>query len=164
MIDKTRTTPENGKPDALFDVFGGINEGYVANMLEGDSVVDASNGSDGFGTDFEYDGLLMDPDFLDREIVIVNDETATQTEAQEETTVTDDSPVSTEEMTVADPAPEVSVDQLVRVERLISAIREDGHQAADIDPLKMLQKDRRASEPLNVSECSRRPLQHRHIS
>ena len=54
MIDQTRTTPENGKPDALFDVFGGINEGYVANMLEGDSEVNASNGSDGFKTDLEY--------------------------------------------------------------------------------------------------------------
>lgn len=146
MIDKTRTPPDNGRSDTLFDAFGGINEGYVASMLEGDSVVNVSNSSDGFGTDLEYDGLLMDPDFLDREIVIVNGETGAQNETEESSTATTDPPVSTEEVTVTDPASEVSVDQIVRVERLINAIREDGHQAADIDPLKMLQ---RTDEHLN---------------
>lgn len=43
-------------------------------------------------------------------------------------------PISTS--TIADS--EISVDQIVRVERLISAIREDGHHAADLDPLGMM--------------------------
>ncbi len=138
MIDKTRTTPENGTSDALFEVFGGINEGYAASILDGDSVAIASNGSDGFGSDLEYDGLLMDPDFLDREIVITNGRPAAPTETEEGSTETADQPVSTNGVIIVAPTAEVSIDQIVRVERLISAIGEDGHQAADIDPLKML--------------------------
>ena len=138
MIDKTRTTPENGTSDALFEVFGGINEGYAASILDRDPVAIASNGSDGFGSDLEYDGLLMDPDFLDREIIITNGRPVAPTETEEGSTETADQPVSTVEVTVVAPTAEVSVDQIVRVERLISAIGEDGHQAADIDPLKML--------------------------
>ena len=120
------------------EVFGGINEGYAASMLDGDSVAIASNGSDGFGSDIEYDGLLMDPDFLNREIVITNGRPAAPIETEEGSTETADQPVSTDGVIIVAPTAEVSIDQIVRVERLISAIGEDGHQAADIDPLKML--------------------------
>ena len=41
----------------------------------------------------------------------------------------------------------VSVDQIVRVERMISAIREDGHHAADVDPLGMMPRSDEHLQP-----------------
>ena len=89
-------------------------------------------------------GLLLDPDFLDREIIIVDDqsETSTSTEPEPVETVPEDLPVSNDVVEIVESAPEVSFDQIVRIERLISAIREDGHQAADIDPSKDASKNR----------------------
>ena len=141
MIDRTRTTPDNGKPDALFDVFGGINEGYVASMLDGESADLMPNGSGASEAELEYDGLLLDPDFLDQEIVISNGLTDSTIEAAEEQKEAEDQLDSTSaviDIGSSDAEDGVSAEQIVRVERLISAIREDGHQAADIDPLKML--------------------------
>ena len=37
MTEKSRRTSEESKTDALFGVFGGINEGYAAGILDGDS-------------------------------------------------------------------------------------------------------------------------------
>ena len=41
----------------------------------------------------------------------------------------------------------VSVDQIVRIERMISAIREDGHHAADVDPLGMMPRSDEHLQP-----------------
>ena len=61
----------------------------------------------------------------------------------DEVDVADQQPVSEDTQTL-DPAttiavePGLSADQIVRVERLIAAIRDDGHHAADIDPLGVI--------------------------
>ena len=177
MIDKTRMRPDKDTSDDLLDVFGGFNEGYAVSLLDGEDADLAANGLDVIDAEVEYDGLLMDPDFLSREVVIIDRKSESRAELDEEHVDTGDEDVSTEDaidiesvvtddesaiedddefLDPAEPSIEedeesesaisgvgveeaaVSVDQIVRVERLINAIREDGHQAADIDPLKML--------------------------
>ncbi len=171
MTEKSRRTSEESKTDALFGVFGGINEGYAAGILDGESEVVSSGNSYGFELDFEYQGL-----FNSAQTEVVHDpEAAADPESFSEngatTTVSDqpadesvdgqsdagqddefepaeeiDVPIAVSEPpSVVEPETNavygygrVTVDQIVRVERLISAIREDGHQAADIDPLGLM--------------------------
>ena len=192
MIDRTRMRPDKGTSDDLLDVFGGFNEGYAVSLLDGEDADLAVNGLDVIDAEVEYDGLLMDPDFLSREVVIIDRKSESRAELEEEHVDTGDEDVSTEdaidiESAVADdesaieeddeflepaePSIEedeesasavsgvdveeaaVSVDQIVRVERLINAIREDGHQAAGIDPLKMLPRteEHLSPDPLRCS-------------
>ena len=169
MTEKSRRTSEESKTDALFGVFGGINEGYAAGILDGDSDVVSSGNSYGFELDFEYQGLFnsaqtevvhdpkvaADPESFSENgaTTTVSDQPADESVDGQSDAGQDDEFEPAEEIdvpiAVSEPPsvvePEtnavygrVTVDQIVRVERLISAIREDGHQAADIDPLGLM--------------------------
>ena len=135
MIDTNHKTPNETAADAVMSVVGGFNEAYATGMLTNDSSRIGSEIGDFTDTDFEYDGLLLDPEFkvafapgvrVRRELSDNDsDERVAEPEAPRTETVSD---------------PKVSVDQIVRVERMINAIREDGHQAADIDPLEIMSR------------------------
>ena len=63
---------DRGTSDDLLDVFGGFNEGYAVSLLDGEHADLAANGLDVINAEVEYDGLLMDPDFLSRDVVIID--------------------------------------------------------------------------------------------
>ena len=169
MTGKSQKQPDGNISDELFGVFGGMNEAYAADILQGISMVSESNGSGCVDVDFEYAGLLLDPDFSyiyeqdideqlgldskeDVEGVVVDggsvpsevteNEIAVENEIEDVTRDScEDFKVDARTLDVTKQSLahiDVSVDQVVRVERLINHIREDGHHAADIDPLDML--------------------------
>ena len=129
-------------------VFAGFNEAYAASIVDGDTASLASDGANGVETDFEYDGLLLDPSFEITFAPGVNGHTDEPIEEPptDEVIVANNGSLDADvlEADEEELAPEVAVqpgvsaEQIVRVERLINAIREDGHQAADVDPLGML--------------------------
>ena len=47
----------------LHGVFAGFNEAYATSIMDGDTASPASDGANGVETDFEYDGILLDPSF-----------------------------------------------------------------------------------------------------
>ena len=164
-----RKTRENAT-DRLHWVFAGFNEAHAASILGGEILPSGSDGNGGTETDFEYTGLLLDPDFEvefapgvnGHEEDLIEDEVdaarnvdeSTDGEPESETEAViyaagspdDGDPISTNDGDVStSPATAsvvseagVSVDQIVRIERMISAIRADGHHAADVDPLGMM--------------------------
>ena len=148
MTEKPRRQSRDKTSDELYGVFAGFNEAYASSILEGDRVSFASDGANGLETDFEYDGLLWDPTFEVSFAPGVNghpDELIGDSPTDVIEIVENVTPISNGRDSDAQEAtPEiaveqgVSVEQIVRVERLINAIREDGHQAADIDPLGMM--------------------------
>ena len=148
MTEKPRRQSRDKTSDELYGVFAGFNEAYASSILEGDRVSLASDGANGLETDFEYDGLLWDPTFEVSFAPGVNghtDELIGDSPTDVIEIVENVTPISNGRDSDAQEAtPEiaveqgVSVEQIVRVERLINAIREDGHQAADIDPLGMM--------------------------
>ena len=169
MTDKSRRTSYESASDALFDVFGGMNEGYAAGILDGDSESVELCDSHELQVDFEYHGyfnstrpsviLTAEADEISKQPSDNGAKSAVseaRVDSQHEDHAND---VNTAELQPhveveipaidSDPDPtvepqssvtngQISVDQVVRVERLISAIREDGHHAADIDPLGLL--------------------------
>ncbi len=147
MVGTTRNQSSNGQPDELFGVFGGINEAYAAGVIDGGVPDDETASFHNSNIDFEYTGLHLDPDFS--YIYDVEEDSQSTTDADGATDVAvvdevadvtaDGEPeVSNEVGAVIITHDAVSVDQVVRVERLISHIREDGHHAADIDPLGLM--------------------------
>ncbi len=160
MTDKSREQSS----DELFEVFGGMNEPYVADLLESGPTTNDKRGSVAIDTDLEYTGLLLDPDFsyvyeletngtpenlVDEDVVPIAADEADVSIDDEVEDVDDNVPGSegVEVGTSNDGRGSeisdggVSVDQVVRVERLINHIREDGHHAAEIDPLGMLPRE-----------------------
>ena len=148
MTEKPRRQSRDKTSDELYGVFAGFNEAYASSILQGDRLSLASDGANGLETDFEYDGLLWDPTFEVSFAPGVNghtDELIGDSPTDVIEIVENVTPISNGRDSDAQEAtPEVaveqgvSVEQIVRVERLINAIREDGHQAADIDPLGMM--------------------------
>ena len=219
--------------NASYGIFGGFNDAYATSILEGDAESLSHSKINNIETDFEYHGILLDPDFevsfdpdfypvidpptqegmeADSSTVdeaetdgeLLGDEVFTETEAvdpprdtnvnsaiegaddhtetgddeseepselaelvdadlpreepdgdtQLEEPVTDLDPDSVEDDSTIDAevsavesalatqpdqqSPTVPVDQIVRVERLIAAIRDDGHHASNIDPLGLM--------------------------
>ena len=169
MTDKSRRTSNESVSDALFDVFGGMNEGYAAGILDGDSESVELGDSHELQVDFEYHGyfnstgssaiLTAEADEISKQPsdngagTTVSDarfdpqreDHADEVSAAElqphvevEVPIIDSDPSLTVEPESSVTNGQISVDQVVRVERLIGAIREDGHHAADIDPLGLL--------------------------
>ncbi len=119
--------------ETLQGVFGGLNEAYASGIIEGDYTSFVSDNGGDVDADFDYDGLLLDPDFkVAFAPGVLNREIAAKMSGLEAASATNEIP------SAAVSASEISADQIVRVERLISAIREDGHQAATIDPLGLM--------------------------
>ena len=219
--------------NASYGIFGGFNDAYATSILEGDAESLSHSKINNIETDFEYHGILLDPDFevsFDPEFYpvvdpptqegmeadsstvdeaetdgeLLGDEVFTETEAvdppldtdinhvieeaddqtetgddesdesselaelvdaelpreepnsdtQLEEPATDFDPDSVEDDSTIDAevsavesalatqpdqqSSTVPVDQIVRVERLIAAIRDDGHHASNIDPLGLM--------------------------
>ncbi len=129
MTDELRETSNDEATDDMSGVLGGLNEAYATSVLAGDSARIGDDADERIATDFEYEGLLLDPEF--------------KVEFAPGVRVRGQSPVDLElddddaaGVIIAESG--ISADQVVRVERLISAIREDGHQAAVIDPLSLM--------------------------
>ena len=133
MTDEIRNTPNEIVADGMLGVFGGFNEAYATSVLAGDSAPTETESDERIETDIEYEGLLSDPDFKVVFAPGVRVRGETRADEADEPTVEIDEAIndSVAEM-------EISADQVVRVERLISAIREDGHQASAIDPLGLM--------------------------
>ena len=121
MTDQIHEPSDNDTMDEMLGVFGGFNEGYATSVLTGDSTPNGVDADEQIATDLEYDGLLLDPEF--------------KVEFAPGVRVQGQLPIE-QEVDEAD----ISADQVVRVERLINAIREDGHQAAVIDPLGLMSR------------------------
>jgi 2-oxoglutarate dehydrogenase E1 component len=161
MTGKSRRQLGDGISDDLFGVFTGINGAYTASMLENVPTLREADDSNGAETDFEYTGLLTDPNFSYVYEPDADEKSGLSAEQGGEVVVGQDASVDQEieavsnngfeglEVEVGDPDSVravvadsgVSIDQVVRVERLINHIREDGHHAADIDPLGMLPRE-----------------------
>ena len=129
MTDEITETSNDDATDEMFGVIGGFNEAYATTVLAGDSTHDGVDSGERIETDVEYDGLLLDAQFKVKFApgVRVRERLPVGTEFEDDNTTG-----------VAIAEAEISADQVVRVERMISAIREDGHQAAAIDPLGLM--------------------------
>ncbi len=166
MIEHPERQNSGGASETLHGIFAGFNEAHATSILEGDTAPAVSDRTNGIETDFEYTGLLLDPDFEvgfasgvngqeeelveDEKGVTVDADASAESASETEAELDIDEPnapaetdlVSVESQAPATAAvlaePGVSVDQIVRVERMINTIREDGHHAADVDPLGMM--------------------------
>lgn len=129
MTKESRESSNDNAAAGISDVFGGFNEAYATTVLTGDSTQFGVDRDERIATDIEYDGLLTDPDFK----VVFAPGVKVRGRLPE---VPEVEQRDATDIIVAEA--EISADQIVRVERLVNAIREDGHQAADIDPLGLM--------------------------
>ena len=243
MTEEHSRNKREDQTDLLFGIFGGFNEAYATAIVEGDDGVQRDGAVQTVETDFEYRGILLDPDFeisfdpdsfasteslngdtdadavpdgedaesdvdplvedgfdndgvttpsievedhapvapdaehdgpdeeetservepaldsqtdpqsqerdeiessddlvTDSQTEIFEDDLDTETEVAPveiaDEIPTDETVEDAPQFAAAEPV--VPVDQIVRVERLIAAIREDGHHASDIDPLGLM--------------------------
>ena len=129
MTDEIRETANDEATDVMSGILVGFNEAYATGTLSSDSTPIGVDSDEQIATDIEYEGLLLDPEFKVKFASGVR--VRGQSPAEHE--VDDDDATG---VIIAEA--EISADQVVRVERLINAIREDGHQAAVIDPLGLM--------------------------
>ena len=115
---------------------GGLNEAYATAVLEGESSSLGSVSGAEIETDLDYNGLLLNPDFK-----VAFAPGVISPELAAKMGVSDAGATSPPKPAAVISTRQISADQIVRVERLISAIREDGHQAADIDPLGLVARE-----------------------
>ncbi len=135
--------PEDDPAEEAVDVDIGdaVDDVDVEDRAVPDDVVqDESDGDE--STDFVEELTEEDVEELDADSEVLIDEDDDEATAEDDVasaiTVVSE---TREEPETTESEYQVSVDQIVRVERLISGIREDGHHAANIDPLGLLPRN-----------------------
>ena len=173
MVAINENIESTDRRERLRSQISGLNEGYVVGVLEnhetasGDAhVADVSDiGYDGVGLDPNYTIAFTKETRLKKPEGVGTDAAGSEFKVDTADSASADNGVAAsvvEDVTVGElgarQAPGVSVDtpedvavavtdQLTRVERLINAIRADGHHASDIDPLGLLPRRHEHLQP-----------------